>query len=98
MFSKIKSLFRLTANSYINLPRFDGDFSNVSDYKKVLEYILKDIAMKHKTCIYITSANEVTRCEFIFFILHSIAFCYDDKVKVYSEYELFENYDKEPVN
>ncbi|RGB33023.1 hypothetical protein C1646_762155 [Rhizophagus diaphanus] len=32
---------------------------------KVLEYVLEDLAMKHKTCIHVTSANEATRREFI---------------------------------
>ena len=56
-FPKIKSLFGLTADSYIDLPRFDGGSADASDYKKVLEHVLEDIAMKHKTCIHVTSAN-----------------------------------------
>ena len=70
MFPKIKSLFGLTADSYIDLPRFDGGSADASDYKKVLEHVLEDIAMKHKTCIHVTSANEVTRREFISSVLH----------------------------
>ena len=54
--------------------------------------------MKHKTCIYVTSANEATRCEFISSVLHDVASCYDGEVKVYPEYELSESHDKESVN
>ena len=59
-----------------------------TDYEKVLEYILEDIAMKHKTCIHVTSANEATRREFISSVLHGVASCYDGEVKVCPEYEL----------
>lgn len=63
-----------------------------------MEHVLKDIVIKHKTCIHVTSANEVTRCEFISFILYDITSCYDGEVKVYPEYELSGSHGKGPVN
>ncbi|PKB96788.1 hypothetical protein RhiirA5_434240, partial [Rhizophagus irregularis] len=97
-FPKIKSLFGLTADSYIDLPRFDGGSADASDYKKVLEHVLEDIAMKHKTCIHVTSANEATRREFISSVLHGVASCYDGDVKVCPEYELSGSHGKGPVD
>ena len=87
-FPQIKTLFGLTADSYIDLPRFDGKLADTANYEKILEHVLEDIAMKHKTCIHVTSANEATRREFISSILHGVASCYDGKVKVCPEYEL----------
>ncbi|PKY51955.1 hypothetical protein RhiirA4_447639 [Rhizophagus irregularis] len=97
-FPKIKSLFGLTADSCIDLPRFDGGSADASDYKKVLEHVLEDIAMKHKTCIHVTSANEATRREFISSVLHGVASCYDGEVKVCPEYELSGSHGKGPVD
>ncbi|RIA99584.1 hypothetical protein C1645_854100 [Glomus cerebriforme] len=85
-------------DSYIDLFRFDEELSDTANYEKILEHILENIAMKYKTCIHITSANEATRREFISFVLHSIASCYDGEVKVYPEYELSESYGKGPVD
>ncbi|GBB96163.1 hypothetical protein RclHR1_00270009 [Rhizophagus clarus] len=97
-FPQIKTLFGLTADSYIDLPRFDGELANTTDYEKILGHDLEDIAMKHKTCIHVTSANEATRREFISPILHGVAFCYDGEVKVCPEYELSGSHGKGPVN
>ncbi len=91
-------LFRLTADSYIDFLRFDGELTDTANYKKILEYILKDIAMKYKICIHITSINKAIRCEFIFSILYDVAFCYDGEVKVYLKYKLSKSYGKEPVD
>ncbi|RGB22979.1 hypothetical protein C1646_775198 [Rhizophagus diaphanus] len=72
-FPQIKTLFELTADSYIDLPRFDGELADIANYEKILE----DIAMKHKTCIHVTSANKATRR-----VLHGVATCYDGEVKI----------------
>ncbi|RGB30875.1 hypothetical protein C1646_817672, partial [Rhizophagus diaphanus] len=72
--------------------------ADTADYKRILEHVLEDIAMKYKTCIHITSANEVTRREFISSVLHGVASCYDGEVKVYPEYELSESHSKGPVD
>ena len=60
--------------------------------------MLEDIAMKHKTCIHVTSANEATRREFISSVLHGVASCYDGEVKVCPEYELSGSHGKGPVD
>ncbi|UZO21109.1 uncharacterized protein OCT59_013512 [Rhizophagus irregularis] len=95
-FPQIKTLFGLTADSYIDLPRFDGGLANTTNYKKILGHVL-DMVMKHKTCIHVTSANEATRREFISSVLHGVASCYDDEVKVCPEYELSGSHGKGPV-
>ncbi|RIA81964.1 hypothetical protein C1645_744135 [Glomus cerebriforme] len=87
-----------TSDSYIDLSRFDGELANITNYEKILEHVLKDIAMKHKTCIHIISANKTTRCEFISSVLYSVASCYDSEVKVCPKYELSGSYGKEPVD
>ena len=97
-FPQIKTLFGLTANSYIDLPRFDGELANTTNYGKILGHVLEDIAMKHKTCIHVTSANEATRREFISSVLHGVASCYDGEVKVCPEYELSGSHGKGPVD
>jgi hypothetical protein len=56
--------------------------------KRYWKHVLEDIAMKHKTCIHVTSVNEATRREFISSVLHGVASCYDGEVKVCPEYEL----------
>ena len=91
-------MFGLTADSYIDLTRFDGEFADISNCEKVLEHVLEDIAIKHKTCTHITSANEATRREFISSILHGVASCYDGEVKVCPEYELSGSHGKGPVD
>ncbi|PKC06519.1 hypothetical protein RhiirA5_501328 [Rhizophagus irregularis] len=96
-FPQIKTLFGLTADSYIDLPRFDGELADTANYEKILEHVLEDIAMKHKTCIHVTSANEATRREFISSVLHGVASCYDGEVKVCPEYELSGSHGKGPV-
>ncbi|CAB4434128.1 unnamed protein product [Rhizophagus irregularis] len=96
-FPQIKTLFGLTADSYIDLPRFDGGLANTTNYKKILGHVLEDMVMKHKTCIHVTSANEATRREFISSVLHGVASCYDDEVKVCPEYELSGSHGKRPV-
>jgi hypothetical protein len=80
-FSQIKTLFELTADNYIDLPRFNGESTDTTDYKKVLEHVLEDIAIKLKTCIHITRANEATWHKFISSVLHGVASCYDGEVK-----------------
>ncbi|RGB24605.1 hypothetical protein C1646_772826 [Rhizophagus diaphanus] len=90
-FSQIKTLFGLTADSYIYLPRFNGELTNTTDYKKILGHILEDIAI-------VTSANEAIRCEFISSVLHGVASCYDGEVKVCPEYELSGSHGKGPVD
>ncbi|PKC60668.1 hypothetical protein RhiirA1_467719 [Rhizophagus irregularis] len=95
-FPQIKTLFGLTADSYIDLPRFDGGLANTTNYKKILGHVL-DMVMKHKTCIHVTSANEATRREFISSVLHGVASCYDGEVKVCPEYELSGSHGKGPV-
>ncbi|RGB25122.1 hypothetical protein C1646_772166 [Rhizophagus diaphanus] len=97
-FPQIKTLFGLTADSYIDLPRFDGELANTTNYEKILGHILEDIAMKHKTCIHVTSSNEATRREFISSVLHGVASCYDGEVKVCPEYELSGSHGKGPVD
>ena len=97
-FPQIKTLFGLIADSYIDLSRFDGELADTANYEKILEHVLEDIAMKHKTCIHVTSANEATRREFISSVLHDVASCYDGEVKVYPEYELSESHGKGPVD
>ncbi|CAI2192107.1 17216_t:CDS:1, partial [Funneliformis geosporum] len=98
IFPKIKALFELTADSYIDLSRFDRKSTNTTDYKKVLEHILKDIAIKYKTCIHITIANKAIRREFISSVLHSVTSYYNGEVKVYSEYKLSRSHGKQPVD
>ena len=49
---------------------------------------MEDIAMKHKTCIHVTGANEATRHKFISSVLHGVASCYDGEVKVCLKFEL----------
>jgi hypothetical protein len=56
---------------------------------------LKDIAIKHKTYIHVISANKAKKCEFISFILHGVASCYDGEVKVWPEYKLSGSHSKE---
>ncbi|RIA93591.1 hypothetical protein C1645_735445 [Glomus cerebriforme] len=87
-----------TSDSYIDLSRFDGKLADTANYEKILEHILEDIAMKHKTCIHVTSANEATRREFISSVLHDVASCYDSEVKVCPEYELSGSHGKGPVD
>ncbi|KAF0416575.1 hypothetical protein F8M41_007411 [Gigaspora margarita] len=62
-----------TSDSYIDLPRFDEELPDTTNYEKTLGHVLEDIAIKHKTCIHVTSANKATRREFISCILHGIA-------------------------
>uniref|UniRef100_U9U996 Uncharacterized protein n=1 Tax=Rhizophagus irregularis (strain DAOM 181602 / DAOM 197198 / MUCL 43194) TaxID=747089 RepID=U9U996_RHIID len=57
------TLFRLTTNNYIDLSRFNRKLANTANYEKILKHILKDIAIKHKTCIHITSVNETPEYE-----------------------------------
>ncbi|PKK58023.1 hypothetical protein RhiirC2_857969 [Rhizophagus irregularis] len=97
-FPQIKTLFGLTADSYIDLPKFDGKLADSANYEKILEHVLEDIAMKHKTCIHVTSANEATRREFISSVLHGVTSCYDGEVKVCPEYELSGSHGKGPVD
>ncbi|CAG8469097.1 4137_t:CDS:10 [Ambispora leptoticha] len=85
-------------DSYIDLPRFDGELTGTTAYEKVLEHVLEDIAMKQKTCIHVTSANEATRREFISSVLHGVASCYDGEMKVCPEYELYGSHGKGPVD
>ncbi|RIA93384.1 hypothetical protein C1645_735585 [Glomus cerebriforme] len=92
------TLFGLTADSYIDLSRFDEELADIANYEKILEHVLEDIAIKYKTCIHVTSANEATRCEFISSVLYGVVSCYDSKVKVYSKYELSESHGKGPVD
>ncbi|PKK56149.1 hypothetical protein RhiirC2_800639, partial [Rhizophagus irregularis] len=94
----MKTLFRLTADSYINLLRFDRKLADTANYERILEHVLEDIAMKHKTCIHITSANKATRHEFISSVLHGVASCYDGEVKVCPKYELSGSHGKGPVD
>ncbi|CAB4433246.1 unnamed protein product [Rhizophagus irregularis] len=79
-------------------PRFDGKLADTANYEKILEHVLEDIAMKHKTCIHVTSANEATRREFISSVLHGVASCYYGEVKVCPEYELSGSHGKGPVD
>ncbi|CAG8793276.1 40892_t:CDS:2 [Gigaspora margarita] len=74
-----------------------GHFLKSRHYSNI-GHVLKNIAMKHKICIYITSANEATRREFISCILHGIASCYNGEVKVCPEYELSRSHGKGPVD
>ncbi|RIB15648.1 hypothetical protein C2G38_1562592 [Gigaspora rosea] len=76
---------------------FDGVSVDTANYEKILEHVLEDIALKHKTCIHITSANEATRREFIYSVLHGVASCYDE-MKVCPEYELSGSHGKGPVD
>ncbi|EXX69219.1 uncharacterized protein OCT59_002028 [Rhizophagus irregularis] len=39
-FSQINTLFGLTADSYIDLPRFEGELAKTTNYEKILEHIL----------------------------------------------------------
>ncbi len=91
-------LFRLTADSYIDFLRFNRELTDIANYKKILEHILKDIAMKYKTCIHITSTNKAIRCKFISSILYDVVSCYNGEVKVYLKYKLSKSYGKEPVD
>ncbi|PKK76473.1 hypothetical protein RhiirC2_734180 [Rhizophagus irregularis] len=43
-FSQINMLFGLTADSYIDLPRFEGELAKTTNYEKILEHILDTIA------------------------------------------------------
>jgi hypothetical protein len=52
----------------------------------------------HKTSQHITSANEATRCEFIFCIIYVVASIFSVEVKVYLQYEISGNHDKGPVD
>ena len=78
-----KSFIIIFADSYIDLPSFDGELADTANYEKILEHVLEDIAMKHKTCIHVTSANEATQDANLFLpFLHGVASCYDGEVKV----------------
>ena len=74
------------------------ELSDTTKYKRILEHVLEDIAMKHKTYIHVTSANEATRREFISSVLHGVASCYDGEVKVCPEYELSGSHGKGPID
>ena len=50
------------------------------------------------TCDHITSSNEAMRHEFISSVLHSVASCYDGKVKVCLKYDLSGSHGKGPVD
>ncbi|CAG8553949.1 3536_t:CDS:1, partial [Ambispora leptoticha] len=97
-FGKMKNLFSLSADSFVDLPKFDADRADTSEYKEVLRHVVEDIIMKHKASQSILSANEATRCEFISSVIYGVASVFNGEVKVCPQYEISGSHGKGPVD
>ncbi len=91
----MKILFSLKADSYDQLPYIEIGSSATPE--EIRNSVNEDFLRMHKASQPITSANETTRYEFISVIIYGMASIFDDTVKVYPQYKVFENHGKEPI-
>ncbi|KAF0411947.1 crinkler family protein [Gigaspora margarita] len=86
-FPKMKVLFGLKADSYVELPRFTGGISEINEALR--DDVIKNILEIHMASLSIVGINKATRCEFISRIIYKVASMFGGTVKVYPQYEFF---------
>ena len=95
-FPKMKAVFGLKADDYNGLSLFDGGVKDTPE--EIRNQVISELLRLHKTFQHITSANEATRCEFIFRIIYGVASIFDGEMKVYPQYEISGSHGKGPVD
>lgn len=87
-FPKMKALFGLKADDYNGLSLFDGGVKDTPG--EIRNLVVDELLRLHKTSQHITSANEATRCEFIFRIIYGVVSIFGGEVKVYPSMKFLE--------
>ncbi|CAB4447059.1 unnamed protein product [Rhizophagus irregularis] len=96
-FTDVKELFKLGGDSWEQLPTYEGSTMNFSVYKKTIDVIVESLLMVQKTSPNVATANEASRREYISPILHGVAYCFQNSIKIYPEHELVGSYGRGPV-
>ncbi|CAG8657052.1 6266_t:CDS:2 [Racocetra persica] len=95
-FPKMKVLFGLKADSYVELPRFTEGTSEINE--ALGDDVIKNILEIYMASPSIVGINEATCCEFISRIIYKVASMFGGIVKVYPQYEVSGSHGKGPID